>query len=149
MTILGIIAVDSWLIYHKCTNSPEKQKEFYSALAEELIDNTYDTSQPAVRSRANNNNSNNNISPTMDWATGRARCGVYAHLTPTKKFRRMKNGAPTSYMLQGLCRQCKRKKTTHVCSLCKDEDPTREVWICHTKSSGSCYADHMDKVHGM
>jgi hypothetical protein len=87
-TILGIIAVDSWLICHKCTNSPEKQKEFYTALAEEPIDNTYDTSCLAVRSRANNNF---NISPTMDWATGTARCGVYAHLTPTKKIRRMKN----------------------------------------------------------
>ncbi len=42
-----------------------------------------------------------------------------------------------------------KEKRLNICSLCKDDDPMRDVWICHTKSHRSCYAGHMDKVHGM
>ena len=35
--------MDTWLTYSKCTKTTETQKEFYLALSEELIDNTYDS----------------------------------------------------------------------------------------------------------
>lgn len=48
MSILGMIVVDAWLVYSKCTgtNNDQKQTEFYTLLAEELIDNNYDTVGP-------------------------------------------------------------------------------------------------------
>jgi hypothetical protein len=42
MTLFGMIVVDSWLAFSACTGAAETQKEFYTLLAEELIDNSYD-----------------------------------------------------------------------------------------------------------
>jgi hypothetical protein len=150
MTILGMIIVDTWLVYRGCTETVEKQKDFYLSLAEELIDNTYDSSRPSLRNAgANNNNNNNNESPTLDWATGAARCGVYAHLTPTKRFRRDKHGVPTRNRYQSRCSSCKKLKTIHLCSMCLDESPSKSLWVCHTKKGSMCFAKHMTECHGM
>jgi hypothetical protein len=34
--------VDAWLVYSKCTEADEKQRQFYKLLAEEMIDNQHD-----------------------------------------------------------------------------------------------------------
>ena len=45
LSILSMIVVDTWLVYSTFKNTPAgigyNQKEFYAALAEELIDNSY------------------------------------------------------------------------------------------------------------
>jgi hypothetical protein len=53
-----------------------------------------------------------NISPTINCTTGKARYGVSTHLTPPKKVRRSiekvrrsMEEIPTTYLLQGLCHQ--------------------------------------------
>jgi hypothetical protein len=46
MTLLGMCIVDTWYAYSQCTNTKEKQKGLYSFLAEELIDNNYDSAGP-------------------------------------------------------------------------------------------------------
>lgn len=43
LSILGMIIVDSFLIYKQLGISNEKASEFYKKLVEELIDNEYDS----------------------------------------------------------------------------------------------------------
>jgi hypothetical protein len=45
-TLLGMCIVDTWYVYSQCTKTKEKQQDFYSFLAEELIDNKYDSIGP-------------------------------------------------------------------------------------------------------
>jgi hypothetical protein len=42
MTFFGMTVADSWLAFTACTQASESQKEFYTLLSEELIDNTYE-----------------------------------------------------------------------------------------------------------
>jgi hypothetical protein len=45
-TLLGMCIVDTSYAYSQCTKTKEKQKDFYSFLAKELIDNKYDSVGP-------------------------------------------------------------------------------------------------------
>jgi hypothetical protein len=89
----GIIVVDTWLAYSQCTGigksagQEEKQKDFYSALAEELVDNQYNS----VGSRKVGRDELDKDSSTIS-RTGGPQCGLYAHLTPTKRKRKNKDG---------------------------------------------------------
>lgn len=126
MTILGMIIVESWLAYIQCTKAKETQKEFYTYLAEELIDNTYDS---LIRSGRQTWPTNQTPSPVLATATGRPRSGVYAHLTPTKLKRK-----GTNSLLQSICHKC-QMKTTYICSQFNDDvNIEKDVWICHTKT---------------
>ena len=42
MSILGMCIVDSWLVFTNCTEINETQKEFYTLLPDQLINNGYD-----------------------------------------------------------------------------------------------------------
>jgi hypothetical protein len=85
LSIFGMIVVDSYLVYSQVQDSSEPEKEFYTYLAEELIDNTYD--QVARRPR-----SSNIASPEMMGRDGMPRSGgLFGHLTPTKRKRRDRN----------------------------------------------------------
>jgi hypothetical protein len=48
LSIFGMLVVDTWLAYSQCTGrnggtgKDKKQKDFYTYLAEELVDNQYD-----------------------------------------------------------------------------------------------------------
>ena len=42
-SLLGMCIVDSWCACSQCTTTQERQKDFYSFLAEELIDNCHDS----------------------------------------------------------------------------------------------------------
>jgi hypothetical protein len=44
-SLLGMCIVDSWYAYSQCTATQERQKDFYSFLAEELIDNCHDSAR--------------------------------------------------------------------------------------------------------
>jgi hypothetical protein len=80
-TILEIIFVDSWLVYRGATKTTEKQAKFYTLLAEELIDNTFD--EHGIRRRRQGDGSS--ASPgAVNARTGEGRAGIQAHLTPTK-----------------------------------------------------------------
>ena len=49
LSIFAMIVIDTWLVYSAIKNTPTielNQKEFYSVLAEELIDNTYGNRGP-------------------------------------------------------------------------------------------------------
>ena len=154
MSLLAIIIVDSWLLFKQCTKSQEREKDYYTFLAEELIDNQYNTQGPGQR-RSGRATVPNTPSPSaIDRATGAPRAGIYAHLTPTKKKRKTATGELTKHMLQGRCRVCKVKKTLYLCSACLDENeqcPGAAVdpWICYTKSGSDCFAKHISEKYDM
>ena len=150
ISLFGMMVVDCWLAFNGCTAAEETQKEFYMLLAEELIDNTYDNSNVARRERRVHQT---HSSPTLAAATGAPRAGVAAHLTPTKRKRKAKDGSTTKYLMQGRCMVCSLKTTYH-CSQCVDDKaanlrncPSRDPWICGTKNGKLCYATHMSKKH--
>ena len=64
--LFGMLVVDTWLAFSVCTEAAETEKEFYSLLAEELIDNTYDDEGLAARRRQ----PPGNTSPTLAQGTG-------------------------------------------------------------------------------
>jgi hypothetical protein len=146
LSLFGMCVVDAWLMYSKCTETEEKQREFYELLAEEMIDNTHD-----LRGRRHAPNSVTG-SPELITPDGHMRTGIGAHLTPTKRKRKTKDGKDTSYMQQGRCNVC-GMKTTMVCSECQDENMSNksapETWICKPTTSCTCFANHMADSHGL
>ena len=85
MTLFAMTVTDAWLAFSGCTCAAETQKEFYSLLAEELIDNTYDNEGSASRRRR----SDGRTSATFADGTEVPRGGVNSHITPTKKKRKV------------------------------------------------------------
>ena len=110
-TIFGMIVVDSFLCYNKLVDSSEKEGDFYMRLAEELIDNKYDS----IRLR-NRNTSQQEASPDAIGKDGLPRSGVRIHLTPTK--RKRKN---SKALHQERCKVCK-VKSSNECSVCVDRN---------------------------
>ena len=146
MSLFAICIVDTWLAYKLCTGTEETQAAFYLALAEEMIDNTYDTPN---QTRSQNNGYESPNESLFDHATGAARSGINAHLTPTKKKRKLKNGMLTNHAKQGYCHECGRK-TRWNCSKCIDEKEypdDRDIWLCHTETGRNCFTDHMEVNH--
>ncbi len=143
LSLFSMCVVDCWLVYKAATETTEDQKSFYCALAEELVDNSYDEGLRAGRQKGIKPNGE---SPTLS-ENGLPRSGINAHLTPTKRKRKRSDGSETRYLLQGRCKQC-GSKTTMTCSLCSD-DSTRvnEPWICNTKGGRYCFSEHMRKEH--
>ena len=148
MSILGMVIVDSWLVWKQIRNlgdggsAEEGQKDFYTYLAEELIDNTYDVS--GLRSRSRD-------SPEGEYVRasgGRPRSAAGIHLTPTKKRRRDNKNAAR----QNRCIVCKSFKTMHLCSTCYDggdDNGSIEVWLCPSQSGRDCFAQHAHTHHGI
>ena len=156
ISLFGMTIVDTWLVFHGCTEAPETQKEFYTLLAEELIDNSYDNigglqrRSPIRQGRAR---ASATSSPSLFHGSV-PRSGSGPHVTPTKRKRMGKQGQLLHNQLkQGRCMMCKRATTSH-CSVCVDER-THEVpgyrvkdpWICDAKTGRTCFADHMDGSH--
>ncbi len=147
--LFRMTVLDSWLAFTACTQASESQKEFYTLLSEELIDNTYDYEGQRPRRTANDSSA----SPTLAPGTGVPRGGVNSHITPTKKRRKIK-GEVSSYLKQGRCTECSIK-TTSCCSDCvdamasMDESSPKAAWICTTKDGKLCYANHMRRSHGV
>jgi hypothetical protein len=139
--------VATWYAYSQCTDATETRKEFYCALAVELIDNTYDTVGSGRRGR--------HAEPVVDHLDARSnllrnnglpRCGIGAPVSPTEK-KKKRGGLPAKQLQQGACKTCS-KKTTAVCTLCQDMHPNGpEPWICMNKNDKSCFPEHMTKAH--
>jgi hypothetical protein len=107
-SLLGMCIVDTWYAYSQCTKTNEKQKEFYSFLAEELIDNNYDS--VGGQGRTMEENVQERRGPSTVSNTGLPRCGSGPHLTPTKR-KRYHKGELTKNLYQGVCQVCKLKTT--------------------------------------
>ena len=147
LSIFSMIVVDTRLVLDSLRNTPTSklnQKNFYSVLSEELIDNSYGTrGRLSSRPRSSPNN------PTFQEACRRAldsggpRSGVLAHLTPVKRLKNS-NSEKTSFWYQGRCKEC-QNKTTWQCSEC--EDTEKSVFLCSTKNGKRCFAEHLARNH--
>ena len=141
MTLLSVCFVDSWLLYSKATETNETQKQFYTGLAEEMIDNRRSGRERTmagvgVGTTTVNHHSSSNPS------------GLHIHVSPTKDYRKDGDGKNTPNRQQGRCKVC-MKKTTHVCSECNAQNNNTSAWICHPKSSRSCFTEHITKKHSL
>jgi hypothetical protein len=142
--------VDVWLVYSKCTETEEKQREFYKLLTEEIMDNQHGQ---VHRHQSLELASSLVGSPKLITAKGHMWSGISAHNIPTKRKRKTKEGANTRYMQQGHCQVC-GMKTTQVCSEeCQDANKDNivvpEPWICKPTTFRTCFANHMAKKHDL
>jgi hypothetical protein len=112
----------------------ETQKEFYSKLAKELINNQYDYIG-ARKQHANAIDEHESIDSMFDTPV---RSRFDAHLTSTKlKIRNSNNSRQVCYRVCGL-------KTTYHCSVCIDDPDIKDLgWLCHTKKGNDCFPKHM------
>lgn len=82
----------------------ESQKRFYEMLAEQLIDNTYDTTARRSSPRSGRSSSPANSEQArapINPLDGTPRMGIGPHVTPTKRKRKRKDGTETKKALQG------------------------------------------------
>lgn len=152
MSIFAMIVVDTWLVYDRCVQAQqagqrETQKEFYSNLAEELIDNTFDTRRSVAR-RRNTSGKENIPNGAYCPRTCVPTSGVGPRLTPTKRKRARKDGTLTNQNYQGHCaaKGC-NGKAKFVCSVCRDKTGGKEIFFCHSDTGRDCFAKHLTKCH--
>jgi hypothetical protein len=151
-----MIIVDTWKVWSKITvkgpaekpEPVETQKEFYSWLAQELINNTFDfvVSRSGGGGGVGNENVNNHIgiASMIDSRTNLPRSGAGPHLTPTKRKREV---ADQVFSFQGRCKVC-GKKTTKECSKCIDNNGGKDgYFICNTHKGSMCFLEHCEEYH--
>ena len=128
LSIFAMVVVDSWLVYNAFTQGRVlNQKEFYSVIAEELIDNDYNNrGRPSAATRR----SFQQEACIKAVESGSPKLGVLAHLTPIKSFKNNIKGQQTTFRYQGRCKEC-QTKTTWQCSDCEENGKT--VFLCSTK----------------
>ena len=146
--------VDVWLAYQCITGTAETQDDFYNYLAEEMINNTYDRfMMRGTRGRRRNivdsdYKTFDDDNPLFGQINGSPRCGISLHVTLTKKTKKKGDGTETQYLLQGESKVC-RKKTTHVCLDCADNNAVKnKMSICHSKTNHSCFSRHVNSTDG-
>ena len=153
LSILSIIIVDTWCVVKGILGDryEPNESEFYTKLAEEMIDNSLDTAQ-TTRSRTSHIVFATGPQSKLDTTDGRVSSGIGVHLTPTKK-RRCMNGKQTNYLQQNWCSDCmgdKPFKTTYVCSECRDVDgKIKNLAFCHSKTGRLCFRRHVEEVHNL
>jgi hypothetical protein len=123
LSIVAMIVVDTWLVYNAFKNTPHEtecsQKDFYSVLAEVLIDTCYDDRGRATRPQSSPNGSSYQNACIRADESGSPRAGVLSHLNPVKRLKNSQGGEKTTLRYQGRCEEC-QKKTTWQCSDCGD-----------------------------
>jgi Transposase IS4 len=147
LSIFSMIVVDSWQVYSSIKNhgnphAAGNQKDFYSMLSEELIDNTYDVKGGRSMGLKRSPTSNYHDA-CLRTINGQPRSGVLTHLTPSKR-RKNSKGEQTTFRYQGRCKEC-QKKTTWQCSDCGDNE--KMVYLCSTKNGQRCFLDHLNRNH--
>jgi hypothetical protein len=146
-SIFSMIVVDTWLVFSAMRNTRTvelNQKEFYSVLAEELIDNMYGSrGRPSSQPRSSPNAMAFQDACMRALQSGGPRAGVLTHLTPVKRLKNSK-GEKTTFRYQGRCKEC-QKKTTWQCSDCGDDG--KIIYLCATKNGQRCFLSHLARNH--
>ena len=146
LSIFSMVVVDTWLVFNAFKKDQRdtvqlNQKEFYSVLAEELIDNCI---EGGTRKRSTLSAQSFQAEACARVAESESpRAGVLTHLTPVKRLKNSK-GEKTSFRYQGRCKEC-QKKTTWQCSDCEDAGKT--VFLCSTKNMKRCFSEHLRRNH--
>jgi hypothetical protein len=144
LSIFAMIVVDAWLVYNAFAQRGRgeelnNQKEFYSVLAEELIDNAYnDKGRASVARRSFQQEA---YMKAVD--SGSPKAGVLTHVTPIKRFKNNFLGEQTTLRYQGRCKVCS-KKTTWQCSDCEDNG---NQCFCVPQNGKRCFVEHISCNH--
>ena len=135
-------------MFSQCTDTNETQTHFYLSLTEDLVDNVHENSIDSHRNPISEDVTHNGIE--LIDITGRPRYRVDAHLTPTRKRRKLRDRTVIFFLLQGRCDVCSRN-TSNVCSQCKYalEEGENQVWLYHTKTNKNCFIYHLKNVYHM
>ena len=140
-SIFGMYDVDVWLMYHGCTKDllhpyPQlNQKEFYSVLQGNLIENNIRLSRNRIRSLKRTERPNNTpiehdtINPVPELRAKNSR-------------NRDRNGTMTKHCKKGSCRTCFKGRATTICSYCKDNEGLTN-YFCDPKSGRLCLKTHV------
>ena len=142
--ILGIIFTDTWFLYQKTVAEPDEcPNEFFSKLADEMIDNTEGVRPSRARV----------VSPT-EMDTDDVVSNVVLRQTLRKRNGRGSTNADGSAKAgSGRCagKGC-TKFTSWVCGACTHPtDPEqRQTWYCRPVEGGTCTAweEHKNCMHG-
>ncbi len=147
LSIFAMIVVDTWLVYNAFKNTPHEtecsQKDFYSVLAEVLIDNCCNNRGQATRSRSSPNGSSYQNACIRAVESRSPSAGVLTHLTPVRRLKNSK-GEKTTFIYQGQCKEC-QKKTTWQCSDYGDNE--KIVYLCATKNGKRCFLNYIARNH--
>jgi len=140
VSFLGIWIVDSWLLYSGARGAAAglNQNEFYDDLAEQLIENTFETVR--MRQRGDAGSTAGEVEPVP------LRYGVGIHRTPTRKRRTGSSNKDEEHRAQRMCRVCHCPGTSWVCSGCRDSECV-EVLCYGPKTGRLCFDKHMREVH--
>jgi hypothetical protein len=145
LSILGMHIVDTWHAWKGLSlcEDGELENVFYLYLAEELIDNEFDTfTGTRLRCRRQGDHSVS-ASPDAVDHDGSPKSGVGIYLTPTKK-RRKSTG---DQLAQLHCRVC-QAKTSYLCNACNNLGTNRKpVYLCHSRTGRDCFAKHKAAQH--
>eukprot|EP00977_Amphora_coffeiformis_P022944 scaffold11978_cov153-Amphora_coffeaeformis.AAC.1 len=138
LSLFSICVVDSYLLWTGTTGVKESPHDFFSALAEELIDYGRVT-------RAQLKAIDDIATPALKRTHNSVAAGVGPHITPLKKKRSPgKDGNGKLYSEQKRCTQC-GMKTTWACSECNEQGLIAAV--CHTRVRCACWDEHVKTHH--
>jgi hypothetical protein len=144
-SILGMHIIDTWHVWKGlgCCEDGELENVFFEYLAEELIDNEFDTVIGTRNRHRREGDHSVSASPDAVGGDGSPKSGVGIYLTPTKK-RRKSNG---DQLAQQRCNVC-HAKTSHVCNACNDLGTnSKAVFLCHSRTGRDCFAKHKTAQH--
>jgi hypothetical protein len=140
MSIFGMIAVDAYLVWKQCTGSNDSPNCFFHKLAQEMID--YDLITRSERN-AMAEAATDPLGVRPDLYTPAKRC-LGPRLTPTKRRRTSpSDNGKCPFLHQNRCGRCVKRKTTWLCSLCRDLG--KEHYLC--KKDPECFAAHLEESH--
>ena len=140
--------VDAWFLYKGIRQDCGRnggyyldERHFYELLCEQLIDNKFDSKQPATRGKRRSDAEMLLQEEEVDVGS------VPSHLqllgvTPTKRFKKNR-----VHRLQGRCLVCSKPATT-VCRECQRVSPfdKHQHWICDKKGK-KCMGYHIMACH--
>lgn len=134
-TMLSIIIVDSWLLYKGGMAGRDRMEphDFFSVLAEELIDNQYD--KHGVNHMENSEIVNEQNGSSYMEEVSRV------NLMPSRKKRKTNKNASA----QRRCKVCSSNLTSWVCTACSTAES--ENFICHPRSGRACFSTHLKDHH--
>ena len=157
---LGMVVIDTKLVYEQSTRQKMSNGCFFSKLAEELIDNPYilpSGEEPGRRSSRRSSGASSSgasvASRGNQSASTLGSSGVGLHLTPAKRKKAVHDaeGNVVGMRTQQLrCHGC-GKCTIRVCSECVADSEVKEssCGYCDPINGRVCFQSHMRDCHGM
>ena len=142
-SIFGMYCVDAWLVYSGCTTDTLHkepnldQQEFYSVLAEELIDNNIRRRRGTRRSQNDPQNMRSASHDTMN---------LIPELRATRSKKRQKNGTMTKFCKQGRCIMCYKGRPTTIYSAYDDNDG-EILYFCDPRVGRNCFRMNVEQEH--